>query len=203
MNIDEAIKNIRENSSKRKFLQSFDLAINIANIDLKKPENKISKEVILPHSRSKDIKVCVISDNMKGEHIVGKEFILSLDNNKKVAKQFARKYDFFISEAPLMALVGRILGRYLGPRGKMPKLLPPGRSPNNLIEEAKKSVRIRIKDSPVIHCAVGDENMDDAQIKENVLHVVEEVKKVLPAKSQIRNVYLKMTMGSSVKLDVK
>ena len=46
MNLTEAIEQLRS-SEKRKFTQSFDLMINLANIDLKKPENKFSKHVIL------------------------------------------------------------------------------------------------------------------------------------------------------------
>jgi large subunit ribosomal protein L1 len=206
MKIDEALKYIRENTTKRKFMQTFDLAVNLSNIDLKKPENKISKEIMLPHSRTKDVKVCLISDSITsvaGIDVVGKNFIMGLEGDKKAGKQFSRKYDFFICEAPLMALVGRILGRYLGPRGKMPKLLPPGRNPLSMADEAKTSVRLRIKDSPVIHCAVGDENMSDEQVRENVALVIEEIKKALPGKSQIKNAYLKLTMGSAVKLDVR
>jgi large subunit ribosomal protein L1 len=205
MNIDEAIKQIRE-TPKRKFSQTIDLAVNISNIDLKKPENKISKEANLPHSRSKDVRVCIISDSLKsvpGADVVDKDFVTSLENDKKNAKKFGRKYDFFIADAALMTLVGRVLGRYLGPIGKMPKILPPGKTPQNLIEESKKAVRIRIKDSPVIHCAVGDENMSDSQIKENIEAVIDTVKKALPGKSQIKNAYLKTTMGNAVKLDVR
>ncbi len=208
--IDDAIKHIREQSPKRNFTQSFDLAINIGNIDLKKPENKISKDVVLPHPRTKRMRVCVVSDSLKNLAVEGSEItvidkkaVMEFEGNKIAAKGIATKYDFFIAEAALMPLVGKVLGRYLGPRGKMPKLLPPGRNPETLIREAESSVRVRLKDSPVIHCVVGDEKMSDGSIKENVERVVEDVRKALPGKSQIRNVYLKLTMGTAVKIGVR
>ncbi|MBI5060881.1 MAG: 50S ribosomal protein L1 [Candidatus Aenigmarchaeota archaeon] len=206
----DAIKHLRENSPKRSFVQSFDVAVNISNIDLKKPENKISKEIILPHARSKKMRVCIISDNIKNLSVdgaevtvLGKSAVTDFESNKNAAKKFSATYDFFIAEAALMPLVGKVLGRHLGPRGKMPKLLPPGRNPENFVKEAESSVRLRIKDSPVIHCVVGDEKMSDEQINENIEKVVDEVKKALPGKSQIKNVYLKLTMGMALKLGVR
>ena len=44
--------------------------------------------------------------------------------------------------------------------------------------------------------------MQDVQIKENAEKVLEEIKKSLPAKAQIRNVYVKTTMGKPVKIGV-
>lgn len=195
MKIEEAIAHARE-TKKRNFVQSFDLAINIRNIDLKKPENKISKEIVLPHGTGKEPSICIISDSIEGA--VGKDFILSLENDKKRAKIFAKKYDFFFCEPSLMPLVGRILGRYLGPKGKMPKLLE-----KRTIEDVKKAIRIRIKDSPVIHCSVGNEKMKDEEIKENIDTVINEVKRALPPKAQIKNAYLKLTMGKAVKIDIR
>jgi len=195
--IDEAIKKVKE-GEKRKFVQSIDLIINIRNIDLKKPENKFSKDILLPHGRGKDIKVCVLSDNLEGG--IRKHEIEGFASNKSAAKQFAKKYDFFLCEAPLMPLVGKILGRYLGPKGKMPKLIPPGRDPKNAIEDTMKSVRVNVRDAPTIQISVSSESMDDSQIKDNVERVIEEVRKSLPGKAQIKSMFIKTTMGKPVRI---
>ncbi len=190
MEIDEAIKKIKE-SKKRKFAQTVDLIINIRNIDLKKPENKFSKDVVLPHGRGKDVKICIISET----NGVSKREIEDFGRKKAAAKSFVKSYDFFLCEAPLMPLVGKILGRYLGPKGKMPRPLPPGRDPAPLVEQTKNMVRINVRDSPSIQIPIGSEIMEDAQIKQNAERVIEEVKKALPGKAQIKNIYIKTTMG--------
>ncbi len=196
VSLPEAIEQLKS-SEKRKFSQSVDLVVNLANIDLKKPENKFSKEVVLPHGRGKEVKVAIISDAIKGG--ITKSDIESMD--KKEMKRMTRQYEFFLCEAPLMPLVGKVMGRYLGPKGKMPKLLPPGRNPESAVNEAKNSVRIKVRDLPVVHVYVGSENMQSKQIEENALHVINEVKKSLPAKSRIKNVYIKLTMSKPVKID--
>lgn len=196
-NIDSAIKSIRE-TEKRKFNQTIDLIINLKSIDLKKPENKFSKRIVLPHGRGKDVKVCIIGE--KGD--VTKDDVLSFERDKSGAKKLSKKYEFFICEAPIMPLVGKILGRYLAPKGKMPELLPPGKNPESVVEELKRSVRIRLKDSPSIQTIVGTENMGDSQIIENVNLIVEEIKKSLPPKAQIRNAFLKTTMGKPARIGV-
>jgi len=195
----EAITKSRE-GEKRKFSQTIDLIVNLRNMDMKKPENKFSKDVILPHGRGKDVSVCIISDSINGA--TTKTDVENFSKNKSSAKQFTKKHDFFVCEAPLMPMVGKILGRYLGPKGKMPKLLPPGKDPKSILDETKKSVRINVRDTPTIQIAVGSEDMQDLQIKENVEKVLEEIKKSLPPKAQIKNIYIKTTMGMPVKVGV-
>lgn len=199
LKLDEAIKKMR-GGDKRKFSQTIDMIVNLRNIDLKKPENKFSKDVLLPHGRGKDVSVCIISDTISGS--VGKNDIEGFAKDKSAAKQFTKKHDFFVCEAPLMPLVGKILGRYLGPKGKMPKLLPPGRDPKFIVDETKKSVRINLRDTPTIQIPIGAEDMQDSAIKENAEKVLEEIKKSLPAKAQIKNAYIKTTMGKPVKIGI-
>ncbi|MEM7819547.1 MAG: 50S ribosomal protein L1 [Candidatus Aenigmatarchaeota archaeon] len=194
----DAIKYLKENSKKRNFIQSFDLIVTLKNIDTKKPENKFSKDLILPHGRGKDIKICIISEN--GD--IKRSDIEELGTNKKKAKELAKKYDFFVCEAPLMPLVGKILGKYLAPKNKMPKLLPPGKDLKSVIDEIKNTVRIRLRDSPTIQVSVGTEKMEDNQIRDNIEKVLEEIKKSLPQKAQIKNIYIKLTMSKPVRIGV-
>ncbi len=196
-NIEAALKHLRT-FEKKGFNQSVDLNFTLKSIDLKRPENKFSKEVMLPHGRGKDIEVCIISEAAG----TGKSEIEEMERDKQKMKKFVKKYDFYLCEAPLMPLVGKALGRYLAPKGKMPKLLPPNRDPTSLINETKNSVRIRVRDSPSIQVTVGTEAMTDQQLKENAERVIEEVKKSMPGKAQIKNIYLKFTMTKPVKLKV-
>jgi large subunit ribosomal protein L1 len=204
MELTEALTAARAGSEKKKFQQTIDLIVNIKNLDMKKPESRFSRDVALPHSTGKSAKVCLISDTHKGyEPKLGKDDITALERDKRAAKKLIRDYDFFMAEPPLMVLVGKVLGRYMGPIGKMPRLLPPAANPAIVADELSKSVRIRIKDSPNIQCAIGTEAMADEQVLENAKRVIAEIKKALPAKAQVRNGYIKLTMGKPAKFIVK
>jgi large subunit ribosomal protein L1 len=197
----DAIVFLKENTKKRNFSQSFDLIFNLKNIDLRKPENKFSKDISLPHGRGKDVKIGVISDRIKDA--ITKNDIDGF--SKKETKKLVRQYDFFLCEVPLMPFVGKKLGRFLAPIGKMPSPIPPN-IPNiaPVIESKKKATRIRLRDAPTIQVIAGSEGMDSNHVEENINFVIGEVEKNLPkGKNQIRNVYLKMTMGKAIKLDVR
>ena len=44
----EAVKKAKEDSKPRNFTQSIDVVINIKDLDVKKPENRIDEEVFPP-----------------------------------------------------------------------------------------------------------------------------------------------------------
>lgn len=193
--INEAVKQIKENSVKKAFTQSVDLILIVRNIDLKKPENKISKEVVLPHG-SKEKRICLISESNN----LGKRELEAM--SPKQSRKFCNSYDYFLCEAQLMPIVGKALGKFLAPKGKMPKLIPPGKTLDDLKNDINKTVKIRIRDSAMVQVCVGTESMDASQIKDNVEKVTEELKKSLPAKSSIKVGILKTTMGKPVKFNV-
>jgi large subunit ribosomal protein L1 len=203
------IREAKEKSKKRKFIQSWDLIINLKNLDLKKPENKLNLEFSLPESRGKETKVLFIVDSLLPEAkktdgmVIGKGDLERLGKEKKILKGYADAYDWWFCEAPLMPLVGKTLGVVLGPRGKMPKPIPPKGSVLPFVELAKRMVKIKVKDSPVIHVPVGTENMKEEQIMKNIIAVMNFVKEKLPkGKINIKDAYIKLTMGPPVKLKV-
>ena len=204
----EAVKEVKNSAKPRKFVQSFDLAINLRNIDLRKPENRIKGEVELPYTPKEHRKICVIADTLLSDvkklndsdvYLLRKSDIEGI--SKKEAKKIAKKYDFFLAEAPLMPIVGRFLGPALGPRNKMPKPVPPTGDIKKFIDSAKKTVRFAVKNSPVIHVLVGNEKMPPEHVAENILAVYEKVKSLLPkGEVQIKNAYIKLTMSKAVKI---
>jgi len=208
-NLIAAVKEVKSSSKERKFSQSIDLAINLQNIDMKKPEGRIQERIELPHSVGKEVKICVIATGgmaLKAKK-AGASFVLeraaleALVGDKKKQKDVAKNYDLFIAEAPLMPLVGRSLGASLGPRGKMPTPVPPNVNIKEQIERHKKIVFVRMRGQPVIQCRVGNESMEDKEIAENVQAIVRRIEgKLKRGIKNFKSVYLKTSMGSAVKV---
>ncbi len=202
------LKEVKEKQKKRGFTQSIDLAINL-NIDTTKPENRLNEEVILPSGRGKKVKIAVIADGelalqakKHADRVITKEELSELAKDKKEAKKLAREYEFFIAQADMMPLVGKTLGPVLGPRGKMPKPVPANVDIAPHVERLRRTVRLRTKDKPIIHVAVGTEEMEDAKVAKNVEAVMSLLERKLEkGYDDIKSVYLKTTMGPSVKIE--
>jgi len=198
-----AIKELKEKSKKRNFSQSFDLIITFKEFNVKKPENKFSEDFVLPHGKGKEAEVVVFSDNIKDVDckVLKTEDVNKLADSKRDSKKFISKTDFFLAEPNMMPLIGKRLGIYLGPRGKMPKLI--SGDVKKMIKNLKKSIRIKVKDSPVIQCPVGKENMKDEEVRENIEAIIKFLEKKLPkGKHNMGKIVLKLTMSKPVKIEV-
>lgn len=208
-NIEEGVRQALASSPKRRrFEQSVEMIVALRDVDVKKPENRINTPVVLPHPpQAKLAKVAVIAGGDLGlkareagaDLVIDKDELLKISNDKKALRKLAEKYDFFLSQTDLMPLVGRILGKYLGPRGKMPQPIPPNAPISVLVERAKKSVRIRIKDQPQIACRIGTETQPVQHLVENAHAVLSEILRKFPP-SSIGRIYFKLAMGKPVKV---
>ena len=203
----EDVKKAKEQSKKRNFSQTWDLAFGLKNIDLNNPENKINLDFPLPEGRGKEMKTCFIVDELlaeaknKADFVITKNDLDKLAKDKKKLKKYANEYDLWFAEAPLMPIIGKTLGVVLGPAGKMPRPIPPKGSIDPFIQMANKIVKIRIKSSPVIHVPVGTDKQADEQVARNVLGVINFIKEKLPkGRNNIQSVDLKTTMGKPIKL---
>ncbi|MEM7826114.1 MAG: 50S ribosomal protein L1 [Candidatus Aenigmatarchaeota archaeon] len=198
-----AIKELRESSKKRNFVQSFDLIISLKDYDVRKAENKFVEDIVLPNGRGESAKIVVFSDTIKDldcEILTSKD-IEFYSKNKREAKKLVKETDFFLADPSLMVLVGKTFGQFMGTRGKMPKVI--AGDVKKMVEDYKKSVRIKVRDAPVIQCLVGKENMKDEEIAENVEAVLKAVQTKLPkGKQNIKEVLLKLTMSKPVKIEV-
>jgi large subunit ribosomal protein L1 len=205
--ISEAITKLK-NEDKKNFIQTFDLIIHIEGLDVKKEGGKINKVVMLPNKSNKEKKVCVIGELTIAEKakeagadlILRKVDIEKLQGNKRELKKIARKYDFFLVQPDLMPLVGKLLGPYLGSRGKLPEIIPPNVDVKSIISRLKQSVRLRVKNQPVISCGIGTEDMPTEKLSENALAVINEVEKLIEGKGRIKSIYLKKTMSYPIRL---
>jgi len=207
----DAVKKAIENSKQRNFKESVDLAINLKYVDLSDPKKRINEEILLPKGRGKPIKVAVFASGetaLKAKNsadlVLGPEDIDKLAENKRNAKKLANQYDYFLAEAPLMTKIGKQLGVVLGPRGKMPKPIPPGSDPTGLIQNLKRTVRARSRDRRTFHVPVGTKDMKPEDIAENIQEVLKKItQKLEKGTGNIDSVYVKTTMGPAFKIEVK
>jgi len=198
-----AVQKALESAKKRNFTETVELAINLKDIDLSIPKNRIQDDIILPNGRGRPVRICVIGGGelaLKAKDVadlvITPEELGTIADDKKEAKKIANSTDYFIAEAPLMAVVGKRLGTVLGPRGKMPKPIPPGADPSGMIESLRKSVSIRTKDRKTFHAPIGTADMTPEQLAENAETILKRIEtKLEKGRMNIASSYVKTTMG--------
>jgi len=207
----ESVKEAKSKTEKKKFTQSVELIINLRDIDIKKPENKIQESIELPHPVGKHSKICVIATGelalkarkAGADLVMERAELEALAGDKKRQKTLVNDYNYFISEAPLMPTVGRVLGAVLGPKGRMPTPVAPNVNIADTIEKQRKIVQIRLRGQPVLQCRIGTEDMPDEQIAENIETVIRRLEgKLKRGLKNIRSIIIKTAMGPPTKMRI-
>ncbi len=204
-----AIEKMKKDSPARKFVESVDMAINLKDINLQDPSKRFQMDIRLPHPLEKDIRICVLgegshlvdAESAGAARIINKDELDNISREPKIAKKLAQQYDFFIATASLMPTIGRSLGKFLGPRGKMPRPLPPTAPIKPLINDFQTTIQIRLRQSPVIQARIATIAMENDSIVENALTVVRNIENRLEkGENNIRAIYIKSTMGPAIKV---
>lgn len=208
--VTKAVIEAKKESKQRNFPESIELAINMKDVDLSDPKNRINEEIILPSGRGKTVKVAVFGSEETqfkskdvADLVYGPEDLNKFGGDKKEFKKISEDVEFFIADTPLMSTIGKSLGQVLGPRGKIPKPLPPGQDPSPIISNLRKTVRARSKDKRTFHVPVGTKEMGDEEVAENIRAVMKRILgRLEKGAGNIESVYVKTTMGKAVKLEV-
>ncbi len=192
----------------RGFSESVELSVNLKDLDLSVPKNRLEDEVQLPNGRGKTVKVAVfgspeLCQKVRGvaDLVVPANELDEFAKDKKATKRAVTDIDFFLAEAPLMPTIGKRLGVILGPRGKMPRPVPPGSDPTNLVNALKRSIRIRSKGNRTFHAPIGTRGMPPEQLAQNADAVLNRILgKLERGRTNVESVYVKTTMGPAVRL---
>lgn len=210
--IKKAIEEVKKNSKKRKFIQSYDLIFSLQDLNLKDPQEQIEFFASISHPIGKKVKVCVLTgpelyDQAKGaaDFVVNQQEFPEYDDKKK-AKKLAKSYDYFVAQANIMPKVAQTFGRHFGPRGKMPNpkagcVVPGNANLPALVEKLQKTVKVSARKVPIIQLVIGKEDQPEEDIIENILTIYQQLINHLPKeKNNLKNSYLKLTMGKPVKI---
>ena len=209
-NLQSAIQKALDDSPHRSFVESIEISITIKDVDLKVPTNRIQEEVRLPSGRGKPVKIAMFAGGEMaakakagGLDVIDPSTIEDLGGNKQKARKLAKQYDFFLSEIPHMGTVGRFLGGVLGPRGKMPRPVPPTLEPAALASGLKDTAIVRSRDRVTFHTAVGSREQGIEDLTSNAIAIWDRVTgKLERGAGNIRSCYVKTSMGPSIKVEV-
>ena len=210
--ISEALKELKE-KSKRNFKQSVDLIITLKDLDLKKNDEQIDFFMQLHFPKGKKITTCaLVGPELIEDAKKECDFAIAVDEferyqkDQKAVKKLAQQYDFFIAQANVMPKLAAAFGKVLGRRGKMPNpkagcVVPPNANLSQLVEKLQKTVRLMAKTSMMIQITVGNEEMPEEQIIDNILTVYDGlIHHSARGRNNINKVLLKLTMSKPVKI---
>ena len=209
-NIQTAIQRALDESPERKFVESVEMSFTLRDVDLKEPKNRIQEEVRLPSGRGKPVKISMFAGGematkakAAGIDVIDPSTIEDLGGNKQLARKVANKSDFFLAEIPHMGTVGRFLGVVLGPRGKMPRPVPPNVDPGMIATGLKDTSIVRSRDRVTFHTAFGSREQGIDDLTANAIAIWERVmSKLERGAGNIRSCYIKTSMGPSIKVEV-
>ncbi len=202
----EVIKKVKAESKQRKFTQAIELIINFKDIDVKK--GFALNEIVQLPKTSSPATVCVMATGdmsqkakqANADAVIGTAELEKFATNKRESRKFINKYDFFLADTKVMPLVGKTLGQFLGPRGKMPTPVPFDAPIESFLQRFRSSIKVRTRASLSISCKIGDESMEDADLAINAHTVISAIEKKLPnGEKNIKKIMIKTTMGKPVK----
>ncbi|MDR2581087.1 MAG: 50S ribosomal protein L1 [Fibromonadaceae bacterium] len=193
--------------SEMKFDQTVELHFNLG-VDPKHADQMVRGSVTLPHGTGKKIRILAFcKDNMVQAAIdAGADFAGGADMIEKISGGWL-DFDAVVATPDMMALLGKI-AKVLGPRGLMPSPKAGTVSPNlaQVIKELKAGrIQYRVDKGANVHTPVGKLSFEVSKIRENVLSVIDSVRKNKPQTSKgvyIKSLTLTATMTPSVRLDM-
>ena len=208
--IEDAVSRALSDSPERNFRETVDLAINLRDLDLADPNNRVDESIVLPSGTGQDTRIVVFAEGETAiraqdvaDDVLDGDELEDLGDDDDAAKDLADETDFFIAEADMMQDVASNLGRILGPRGKMPTPLQPDDDVVETVNRMKNTVQIRSRDRRTFHTRVGAEDMTADEIADNIDVIVRRLEADLEkGPLNIDGIYVKTTMGPSVEVPV-
>ncbi|HLD17508.1 MAG TPA: 50S ribosomal protein L1 [Patescibacteria group bacterium] len=205
--IDEAIPLLKKTSQ-----AGFDATVELhthLGIDPSKGDQQVRGTVALPHGTGKTKRVAVFVEAEKeaeakaaGADVVGgEELIAEISKTEKV------DFDVAVTTPAMMPKLAK-LAKILGPKGLMPNPKTETIGPNivKMIQEQKAGkISFKNDDTGNIHQAFGKASFDESSLKENLMILLESIKKAKPAASKgiyIRNAVLCSAMGPAIRIEV-
>lgn len=192
---------------KRNFTETIEAQITLKNYDPVR-DKRFSGTFKLPVIPRPNLKCCVLgnaahceqADRIGVDHM-DVEALKKLNKNKKLVKNLAKKYDFFLASENMIKQIPRLLGPGLTKAGKFPTLIGGSEDMQEKIDEVKATIKFQMKKVMCLNVAVGNVLMEHKDIVVNVQLAANFLASLLKKQWQnIGQIYIKSTMGPSVQI---
>ncbi|MFH1621411.1 MAG: 50S ribosomal protein L1 [Patescibacteria group bacterium] len=199
---------LAKKTSAAKFPSAIEVHVNLG-IDVKKSDQQIRFNIVLPHAAGKIKKIAafVPADKEKEAKDAGADLVGAEDLIETISKTGKIEFDVAVATPDMMAKLAK-LAKILGPKGIMPnpKTETVGANVKKMIEELKKG-RVTIKNDSTanIHLVIGKTTDTDEALLENFNTLITSIRKSKPASAKgvfLKNVVLTSTMGPGIKADI-
>lgn len=203
--LDDAINILKK--SEVKFDQSVEVHFNLG-VDPKHSDQVVRGTVVLPHGTGRKVRVLVFckENNVQPAIDAGADFAGGEDLAQKIIGGWL-DFDAVVATPDMMPVIGKV-AKILGPRGLMPSPKAGTVTPNvaQIVKELKAGkIQYRVDKGANVHAPVGKLSFTTDKLKENILMLVESVKKAKPQTSKgtyIKSLTLTATMTPSIRLDL-
>jgi large subunit ribosomal protein L1 len=195
------------NTVKFKFDQSVELHFNLG-VDPRHSDQVVRGNVVLPNGTGKTVRILVFAKGPLAEaaQAAGADYVGAEEIGEKILGGWL-DFDAVVATPDMMPLVGK-LARVLGPRGLMPSPKNGTVTPNvkAVIDELKAGkISYRVDKGANVHAPVGKISFDVSKLEENILSLIESVRKNKPQTSKgtyIKSLTLAATMTPGIPLDL-
>jgi large subunit ribosomal protein L1 len=207
--LDEAVKLVK-GASFVKFNETVELHARLG-IDPRQSDQQVRTTVLLPAGLGKTVRILVfaegeaarIAESAGADYVAGDEMINKIKNEEWT------EFDVSIAVPEMMRKVGG-LGKVLGRKGLMPNpkagtVVNPDDLPRSINEARAGRVEFRNDKTGNVHIPLGKIQFTEAQLMENLLAVVDALKRAKPSGvkgTYIKRMVLTSTMGPGIRLDV-
>ena len=189
-----------------KFDASVDMDVRLG-VDPRKANQMVRGVVTLPHGTGKTLRICVITKEDKidaaeraGADVAGFEDLIA-----KIKGGWS-DFDLCIATPDVMGVIGKELGRVLGPRMPNPKsgTVTPD-LPKTIAEFKRGKLEYRNDKHNCVHTILGKVSFDSEKIEQNFRTLFDAILKARPAAvkgTYVRSIHLTTSQGPSITVDV-
>ncbi len=202
--LDQAIDIVLSNAT-AKFNETIELHVKLG-IDPRKSDQNVRGTVVLPHGTGKTPRVIVFAkaDREKEAQEAGADAVGAEELVDKVKGGWS-EFDICVATPDMMGLLGKELGRVLGPKMPNPKAGTVTKDVGKTIQELKSGkVQYRADKQGILHSSVGKKDFGKEKIAQNLAVLLDAVIRAKPATAKgtyLRSVILTSTMGTGVRVD--
>ena len=202
--VEEAL-DIVLNNAKAKFNETIEIHVKLG-IDPRKSDQNVRGTVVLPNGTGKTPRVIVFAKADKekeaqdaGADRVGAEELVDM------VKGGWSEFDICVATPDMMGLLGKELGRVLGPRMPNPKAGTVSKEIGKTVQELKSGkVQYRADKQGIVHSSVGKKEFGKEKLSQNIQTLLDAVVRAKPATAKgtyLKSVVLTSTMGPGVRIE--